>query len=167
MCGWRRLKRKMPTMFRRSHGTIKTCPQTFFPLILPLQEPPMPQPDDTHLTPVVPADAALAHAGQVANEHAARNVFTDYLSRKADNTIRRHAADLARFVEFLQQVGEQAGIELGAAMSLFARTIGTFPDGPSPDAEAWRGVTWGLVEAFRNWMVGQGDAVGSINVRLS
>lgn len=28
-------------------------------------------------------------------------------------------------------------------------------------------MTWGLVEAFRNWMVAQGDAVGSINVRLS
>ena len=36
-----------------------------------------------------------------------------------------------------------------------------------PNADAWRGVTWGLVEGFRNWMVAQGDAVGSINVRLS
>jgi hypothetical protein len=35
------------------------------------------------------------------------------------------------------------------------------------DADAWRGITWGLVEGFRNWMVQQGDAVGSINVRLS
>jgi hypothetical protein len=40
------------------------------------------------LTTVTPSDSALAHVGQVANEYAARNVFTDYLSRKADNTIR-------------------------------------------------------------------------------
>jgi hypothetical protein len=44
---------------------------------------------------------------------------------------------------------------------------GTFPDGPKLDAMAWQGVSWGLVEGFRNWMVGQGDAVGSINVRLA
>ena len=127
----------------------------------------MPRADDTHLTSVIPTDSALAHAGQAANAHAARNVFADYLSRKDDNTIRRQAADLGRFVEFLHQIGEQAGVELGTALDAFACAVGTFPDGPTPDAEAWRGVTWGLVEAFRNWMVGQGDAVGSINVRLS
>lgn len=123
--------------------------------------------DDNPLTIIEPSDSALAHVGQVANHYAAQNVFTDYLSRKADNTIRRQAADLARFVEFLHQIGEQAGVELGAALDAFARTVGTFPGGPAPDADAWHGVTWGLVEAFRNWMVAQGDAVGSINVRLS
>lgn len=109
--------------------------------------------DDNPLTIIEPSDSALAHVGQVANHYAAQNVFTDYLSRKADNTIRRQAADLARFVEFLHQIGEQAGVELGAALDAFARTVGTFPGGPAPDADAWHGVTWGLVEAFRNWMV--------------
>jgi len=123
--------------------------------------------DDSHLTPVIAADNALTQAGQAANAHAARSVLADYLSRKADNTIRRQAADLARFVEFLNQVGEHAGVELGAALAGFVESVAMFPDGTSPDPEAWRGVTWGLVEAFRNWMVGQGDAVGSINVRLS
>ena len=101
----------------------------------------MPNSDDTHLTPVTPIDGALAHAGQVANTHAARSVFADYLSRKADNTIRRQAADLARFVEFLTQVGEQAGVDLGTALGTFARAVGTFPDGPAPEADAWQGVT--------------------------
>ena len=35
-----------------------------------------------------PLADALTHVGQVANHYAARNVFADYLSRKADNTIR-------------------------------------------------------------------------------
>ena len=109
----------------------------------------------------------LAVAGRVANEEAAQSVFADYLSRKADNTIRRQAADLARFAAFLNQAGEGAGLQLGAALAAFAESVAAFPQGPDPDAEAWRGVTWGLVEAFRNWMVAQGDAVGSINVRLS
>jgi integrase len=91
---------------------------------------------------------ALALAGQVANDYAARGAFDDYLARKAANTIRRQAADLARFAHFLADVGTPVG-DL------------------QHDALAWRGVTWGLVEGFRNWMVAQGDAVGSINVRLS
>ncbi|MBP8972290.1 MAG: tyrosine-type recombinase/integrase [Anaerolineae bacterium] len=109
----------------------------------------------------------LVIAGQVANEQAAQGVFADYLSRKADNTIRRQAADLARFAAFLDQAGEGAGLQLGAALGAFAESVAAFPDGAVPEAEAWRGVTWGLVEAFRNRMVAQGDAVGSINVRLS
>lgn len=109
----------------------------------------------------------LAHAGQVANHHAARGVFADYLSRKADNTIRRQAGDIARFADFLNDVGGQAGMSLGAALANFAQAVAEYPDGLMPDSEAWRGVTWGLVEGFRNWMVAEGDAVGSINVRLS
>ena len=135
----------------------------------------MPPSDDMHLIPIDPAGdvlppgehSALTLAGQAANHHAARNVFADYLSRKADNTIRRQAADLTRFAAYLDAVGEQVGLTLGAALAEFAQAVALFPDGPPPDADAWRGVTWGLVEGFRNWMVMQGDAVGSINVRLS
>ena len=127
----------------------------------------MTNPDDNQLTIIDPSDSVLAHAGQVANHYAAQNVFADYLSRKADNTIRRQAADLARFAEFLNEVGEQAGVQLGAALGAFAQAVAAFSRWSRPDADAWRGVTWGLVEGFRNWMVAQGDAVGSINVRLS
>jgi len=115
----------------------------------------------------LPAHGALEKVGQVADEHAARGVFTDYLSRKADNTIRCQVADLARFADYLDAIGEQAGLDLGASMHDFAGAVAAFPDGLMPDAAAWRGATWGLVEGFRNWMVAQGDAVGSINVRLS
>ncbi len=135
----------------------------------------MTDPNDNQLIPLDPAGDALdAHvtrnvtlAGQAANHHAARGVFADYLSRKADNTIRRQAADLARFADYLNEVGELAGVALGTALTRFAQAVAAYPDGPMPNADAWRGVTWGLVEGFRNWMVAQGDAVGSINVRLS
>jgi integrase len=33
--------------------------------------------------------------------------------------------------------------------------------------QAWCGITWGIVEAFRNWQLQQGYAIGSINGRLS
>jgi hypothetical protein len=33
--------------------------------------------------------------------------------------------------------------------------------------EAWRGVTWGIVEGFKLWMLQAGYAIGNINGRLS
>lgn len=109
-------------------------------------------PQDIILTPaheLAPsAGDALTLAGRLANHHARRGAFADYLSRKSDNTLRAHAASLARFADFLGA----AGIEAGDLQN---------------DPDAWQGVTWGLVEGFRNWMLGQGDAIASINARLS
>jgi len=127
-----------------------------------------PQDTDRALVPAGPVDHAMTAAGQAANQAAAAGTIADYLSRKADNTITRQAGDLARFADFLNAVGDRAGLALGARMADFSAAVRSFP-GSEPDqlAGAWAGVTWGLVEGFRNWMVGQGDAVGSINVRLS
>ena len=91
---------------------------------------------------------ALAHAGQIANDIAARSVFMDYQSRKAKNTLRRQANDLALFADFLRVTGLQ---------------VGDFTNDP----EAWRGVTWGLVEGFARWQLQAGYAVPSVNVRLA
>lgn len=90
----------------------------------------------------------LAQLGALANHHARRGAFADYLARKADNTLRAHAASLARFADYLRAAGHDAG-ELQF------------------DPDAWQGVSWGLVEGFRNWMLAQGDAIASINARLS
>lgn len=90
----------------------------------------------------------LAQAGQVANDFAARNVFTDYQSRKAANTLRRQATDLALFAQYLKD----ANLQLGDFAS---------------DPQAWSGVTWGLVEGFARWQLAAGYAVASVNVRLA
>lgn len=96
-----------------------------------------------------PLPVMLEQAGQAADQAAARHRFTDYRSRRAAHTVRRQDADLALFAEFLyisrvSYVGEL-----------------------NRDPEAWRGVTWGLVEAFVKWMLKEGYAVASVNVRLS
>lgn len=101
----------------------------------------------TALTPR-PETYALAHAGQIANDIAARSVFMDYQARKAKNTLRRQANDLALFADYLSAVGLQ---------------IGEFVNDP----KAWRGVTWGLVEGFARWQLQAGYAVPSVNVRLA
>jgi len=93
---------------------------------------------------------AMLIAGQVANRHAAAGVFDDYQSRKSANTRRRHWADLALFAAYLA----------GAGLALD-------PDALLTDPAAWVGVTWGIVEGYKRWMVAQGYAVASINSRLS
>lgn len=91
-------------------------------------------------------------AGQIANRHAEAGVFEGYTERQADNTLRRQRADLAVFADFLCAAGI---VECPTADQLM-----TLPT-------SWQGVTWGMVEGFRNWQVSQGYAVGSVNVRLS
>ena len=91
-------------------------------------------------------------AGQVANGYAAKNAFGDYQDRKADNTLRRQKDDLKLFAKFL------ATADISKAPT--GEDLYSTPD-------AWRGVTWGLVEAWRNWSLQQGYSVGSVNVRLS
>ena len=90
----------------------------------------------------------MAQAGQVANEQAARIAFEDHTSRKADNTIRRKIADLALFEQYLNSAGVSAA-------------------GLYDNPQAWRGITWGIVEGFKVWQLQQGYAIGSINGRLS
>jgi integrase len=103
--------------------------------------------------PVVPTDsdtATLALAGQAFNRAAAAGVFADYAERKAANTLRRQRADLCLFAGFLATVG-------------ILRTS----DDLQAEAEAWRGLTWGLIEGFKRWMLQHSYAVRSVNVRLS
>jgi integrase len=105
------------------------------------------------ITTTTPAQIAqlndlMQQAGKAANSAAARVVFQDHTARKASNTTRRKRADLALFETFLQ------------AHDIPAADLYSNP-------EAWRGITWGIVEAFRTWMLQEGYAIGSINGRLS
>lgn len=97
--------------------------------------------------------SALAAAGRIANEHAARGAFADYCERKAANTLRSQRADLSLWAEYIRCAtngNERPDVE--ALMT-------------SPDA--WRGVTWGLVGGFVRWLLAQGYAVASINRALA
>jgi len=90
----------------------------------------------------------LAELGQIANHFAGQAAFVDYRERKAENTIRRQDADLARFADYLKSTGAEVG-DL------------------SNDPDAWKDITWGLVAGFMRWQLNQGYAVSSANVRLS
>lgn len=99
-------------------------------------------------TGTLTAAEQMAQVGAVANQYAARGAFADYRQRRADNTLRRQDADLNLFAEYLAEVGV---------------TVGSL----ATDADAWAGLTWGIVEGFVRWQLQRGYAVSSVNFRLS
>ncbi len=106
----------------------------------------------TAITPYsTPADDwALARAGAIANAAASQGVFADYIARRSEETLRRQSADLRLFTNYLNEVG----LSVNGDVFQFS-------------AEPWRGMTWGIVEGFKRWMLDRGYAIGSVNVRLS
>lgn len=103
---------------------------------------------NTQPAPLAVLNDIMEQAGKAANKAAARHSFAEHTARKADNTIRRKRADLALFETFLNSAGVPAS-------DLFN------------NPQAWRGVTYGIVESFKTWMLKAGYAIGSINGRLS
>lgn len=99
------------------------------------------------IQPLLPGELAQI-IGLQANRAAALSRFKEYRSRRATETLRRQDADLSLFHEFLELHNLRTG-----DLSL--------------EPEAWRPITWGLVEAFVKWQLNEGYAIKSINVRLS
>jgi integrase len=98
----------------------------------------------------------LRSAGQAANQAGAHQVFTTYRSRKAENTLRRQDADLRALESFLNQVLDRAGAGLAIPLNALRQ-----------DPTFWRGMTWGLVEAFVRSRLQQGYATSTANFQLS
>lgn len=92
----------------------------------------------------------LQQAGQAANRAASKRIFDDYRERRADNTLRAQDANLALFTAFLT---DKLKIPVHGGLCC--------------DPEAWNGITWGLVEAFKLHMLNEGYAIASVNLALS
>lgn len=110
--------------------------------------------DDAHITIVdaTPSryDDALARAGIVAERVTRSQKFADYQQMKAKNTQLRQQHDLHLFSTYLAQMQ-------------ITRTA----DDLYTDAQAWQGMNAGLLEGFKAWMLKEGYAIGSINIRLA
>lgn len=94
----------------------------------------------------------VAQAGAVADHFAGQQTFADYQLRKSKNTLRAQIADLATFADYL--------CEAGVTDCPMAEDL-------QSDPKFWIGVTWGLVQGFVTWMLGQGFAVTTVNHKLS
>ena len=97
-------------------------------------------------------DDRQAAAGQVANEVAARSVFTDYRQQKSANTISAHDRTFRHWAAYMAEVTQTD--ERGAETYI-------------TDPSTWHGVTWGLVEGFKRWQLNEGVSIGTLNQRLS
>ena len=92
----------------------------------------------------------LTRAGLVADELSREDAFAEYHANCTANTHAAQRNDLKLFAAYLAEAGVKRNPE-----DLYA------------DAEAWRGMSRGLLKGFRKWMLDRGYAISSVNVRLT
>lgn len=136
--------------------------------------------NDEPLTIIQPDDAATAldsHApfidpavAAAADEVADQQVFKEYREGLRPATRRRQDAELRLFLRYLVEVGAVAapfdGDEWWATdegQDWLAQTAATLTRSPA----LWRNIGRGLVRAYQQWLLKQGYAVGTVNVRLA
>lgn len=95
-------------------------------------------------------DDLLASAGQAANAAFHHDVFAHYRATCRPNTLKRHDYDLRSFSSFLASFGIWRTVE----------ALSSTPD-------AWRGMTYGILAAFRRALEEKGEAVGTIKGRIA
>lgn len=113
---------------------------------------------ETSLTPTTETSLALptryddrlALAGQVADQVSQGNTFTEAMATWTENTKRRYQNDLKLLSQYLA-----------------AAQIARDPDALFTDAEAWRGMSYGLVKGFKVWLGDAGYATSTIKGCLS
>jgi integrase len=104
---------------------------------------------NSDITIVVPRSGIPQVFSAAATAAAMEGIFEDYHARKSPNTLDSHRYVLLLFTKFLQQFNYQPGDFFN-------------------EAEAWRGLKWGLVDAFVKWMINtQNYAMGTVNLYLS
>lgn len=99
---------------------------------------------------VIPALSTVAQIGHAENIVSANNAFKGYQEKIDPRTYTRQQYDIALFCQFIAT----KGIILNKDELL-----------SSPSA--WMDITHGLIDSFTRWMLEEGFAIGSINVRLS
>ena len=97
------------------------------------------------------ASFTLAEAALLADHHAQRSAFSRELAELSANTRSAYQNDLATWAAYLSS----AGID----DCLGCDWLG--------DPTAWAGVSHGLVDGFKQWLLREGLAVGTINRKVA
>ena len=93
---------------------------------------------------------AIADIAKDVDEMAKSVALKNYHESKSAETIRRQRVDLESFKLYLMEGGaDVADFDFGT------------------DLSCWRGVSHGIIEGFKRWLVLSGYSVGTINVRLA
>lgn len=102
------------------------------------------------LIPFSEGKSPLAQLGQEKNDLVSERSFEDYQKRIDPNTLARQKYDLSLFCLYI------AG-----------HNIIISPEDLLHKPEAWSDITHGIVSDFVQWMLEDGFAIGTINIRLS
>src|SRR5438105_4161262 len=92
----------------------------------------------------------LALAGLAADHANWTDTFAEYHAEQTDNTRTAQLDALKCFSTYL------------AAAQIERQALDLYQD-----ADAWRGMSTGLLKGFRKWLLEQGFAIGTLNHRLS
>jgi integrase len=92
----------------------------------------------------------LARAGLAADHASWRDAFAEYHAQQSDNTRAAQLDALKCFSTYLAEAGIRRQV----------------PD-LYQDAEAWAGMSAGLLKGFRAWLLEKGYAIGTLNHRLA
>ncbi len=111
---------------------------------------PMEYPSSITIAPASRYTDDLARIGMVADTYAASDPFADYHESLTENSRTAQRDTLRLFSTYLAQAEV-----VRAADDLYH------------DADAWRGMSKGLLLGFRKWLLEQGYAIGTLNQRLA
>ena len=100
----------------------------------------------------------LADLGQAANAAAKSHAFHTYTMERSQNSLRAQRNDLQRLANFLHSIQSNRPIPL--TLKFDGDTLQNSP-------AAWKGFTYGLLEAFKLWLLQEGFALRTINRTLS
>lgn len=95
--------------------------------------------------------ATVVSGGDVANHYASQTVFDDYLRSLTPASLKAIHLDLDYWCRYLH-----------AGKMIVDANIDQFRM-----PQAWAGVTWGIVKGFQEYLLNHGQAIGTINRRLS
>jgi integrase len=115
-------------------------------LMLPTDD----EPEDTAPLTLRPA-SSMALAGAAADHAAAQTIFARHQAKLSANTRRQYRVTLELWATYLKAAG---------LPEVDADTLAS-------DPTAWAEVTWGLVDGFVQWLLGEGYAIKSINTQLA
>lgn len=94
----------------------------------------------------------MTTVGHYANTTARQYLFQDHRERLTIHTRKAHDRDLHLFATYLHAADTQGLLQIGE----FAT-----------DPDAWQGITWGVIQGFREYQKTLGYAIASINRQLA
>lgn len=101
--------------------------------------------------PVPYDESPIEIIGRIADEKARQRLLATYQESKSPETLRRQKADLTLFQSYL----------------LEKHKLMLQPHALYTNVQEWHGITFGLVEGFKEWQKEKGYALTSINVRVA